>query len=236
MTNSIVFGAGLTLALLLLAAPANADAILYLDDLGTAGIDVIVVDDWDGGIGTSTVLGLSNTADGAAGDGIVTFFGAVGSFTVNVTTGLSKPLLGSVPKIDLNSVNVSGAPGTLVIGWSDTDFIAIANPQTSLSRIGGVTDGIVSYENKIDGSNGNFSGAVVASGVFGPGAFSETQAGTGTIGDPFAMSTVVTIVHTLSGQITSLDSQMIATPEPGSFALMGLALIGGLVWCRRRRS
>src|SRR5690349_21157865 len=68
-------------------------------------------------------------ADGAACDqnalaGVVTFIGTVGAFTVNVTTGESKPLLGNNPIFDLNSVDTQTGGGnhSLRIQFSDTGF------------------------------------------------------------------------------------------------------------------
>src|SRR5262245_18482062 len=77
---------------------------------------------------------LSLSADGAAPTfcadnascdlnpvlGAVTYLGSVGAFQINVTTGLSKPLLtGGNPLMDLNTVNVvSGGPHELVIMFS----------------------------------------------------------------------------------------------------------------------
>ena len=70
---------------------------------------------------TDNGLGDSNPVIGA-----VTYVGAVGgNWLVNITTGLSKPVVGSatVPKMDLNSVNAtSGGAGTLTIKWSDDNF------------------------------------------------------------------------------------------------------------------
>ena len=115
-----------TTAAMVLGFGANAHALLVLtiDDLSTVGVDAIIVDDVDGGVGTFTTKGFSTSADGSPGDGLVTFNGAVGSFIVNVTTGISKPVIGNPSKgrIDLNSVNVSGSAGTLQLMLTDVDF------------------------------------------------------------------------------------------------------------------
>jgi hypothetical protein len=75
-----------------------------------------------------------SVTDNGAGDinpalGAVTFSGALGpSFTINVTTGLSMPVLPLI-QMDLNSVNVnSGGPGTLTISLTDSGFPLAAAP------------------------------------------------------------------------------------------------------------
>jgi hypothetical protein len=54
--------------------------------------------------------------------GAVTFLGSVGTFLLNVGTGITKPILGSAlnPSMDLNSVDVSSASEThsLVVEFS----------------------------------------------------------------------------------------------------------------------
>ena len=81
--------------ILSLAPETYGGFVLTLDDLSTAGVDVIVVDNTDGGLGTLTGKGISTNADGSGTDGVVTFSGGVGSFIVNVTTGISAPMIGS---------------------------------------------------------------------------------------------------------------------------------------------
>src|SRR5262245_32116114 len=65
--------------------------------------------------------GDTNTAVGR-----ITVSGAYGTFNINITTGLSKPVLGngtSSASIDLNSTDFStAAGGTLILTLSDSDF------------------------------------------------------------------------------------------------------------------
>jgi hypothetical protein len=94
----------------------------------------------------STGLGVVLT-DNGGGDlnpviGALTFSGAIGSnFTVNVTTGVSKPLIGGVAdigQIDLNSVNVAttGA-GMLILTLEDTGYIGPLDLITGSATVGG---------------------------------------------------------------------------------------------------
>ena len=96
---------GITVAAMLLslvvAAPASAALVLRIEDVGT-GVGAVVFDQGAGDI------------NGALG--VLTFSGTVGGFAINVTTGISKPMIGSsiAAELDLNSVNVStGFAGTL---------------------------------------------------------------------------------------------------------------------------
>ena len=56
-----------------IATPVNAAMVLTLDDASTPGVDV--------------------TAFDTDNDGVISYFGAAGIFNVNVTTGISKPLI-----------------------------------------------------------------------------------------------------------------------------------------------
>jgi hypothetical protein len=86
---------------------------------------------------TDSATGVSVTVVDVGGTGMVSYNGKVGNFTVNVTTGLSKPVLNApgVGHMDLSSVDVSclgvarqcnGAkqqgPDTLKIELSDINF------------------------------------------------------------------------------------------------------------------
>ena len=219
------------------AHQASASLVMTIDDLSTPGIDVIIVDDVDGGVGTATAKGASNAADSSAGDGFITFNGAVGAFSVNVTTGISKPIIGSasVARIDLNSVNVSGAAGDLEIMLTDTDF-TLAGTQAILSNeIGGTTDGTVTTTHSLDAANVEFgSSAQLGPQQFGPGAFAYTTSTGALLAGPFSLSNNVLIQHTDAGQITSFDSLTQAVPVPGTILLMGLGLLG-LSFAGRRK-
>src|SRR5271169_653075 len=73
--------------------------------------------------------------DGGAHDfnpeaGAITFVGSIGTWKINVTTGLTKPAVGSVtlPVMDLNTVDTSTGKGTLLIKFIDYGF----GPSTGL--------------------------------------------------------------------------------------------------------
>src|SRR5262245_25322474 len=72
--------------------------------------------------------------------GVVTASPVVGSWFVNVSTGITAPQIGSLtlPHMDLSSVNVGG-PGTLTISFS-SDFFGPTPTTTFQAHIGGTTD------------------------------------------------------------------------------------------------
>jgi hypothetical protein len=116
--------AGLTIGALY-TSTAYADAFrLRLESLGAGGTGVVVTDN---GIGD-----LSSDA------GVIVYVGSVNGFAVNVTTGLSKPMIGGTnnyAELDLGSVNVTGSgAGTLRITLEDTGFTS--GPGGEMSAVG----------------------------------------------------------------------------------------------------
>jgi hypothetical protein len=176
--------------------------------------------------------------DGGVGDsnpfaGAITFIGSVGSYFLNVSTGVSKPVLGSAanPHMDLASLNMSGS-GMLTIEHTDTDFVGTG---PFAMHIGGTTNGSVSYAAYFDSTNAAFGtgSAIDSLGPFGGPAFAGSGGGGNAVITPYSLTQVVTLTHTGFG-ISSFDAELI--PEPATLALFGLGLIGvGAATSRRLR-
>jgi hypothetical protein len=200
---------------------AHATLTLTLDDLGTAGTDVTVV---DGGAGD---------ANGMAG--VITYIGAAGAWSINVSTALGTGALADAG-IDLNSVNFSTGAGNLRVAFSETDIDAGAAGAASLSAgVGGTTAGTVGYALYADDSNALFGlSSLVFSGSGGTGAFSNSGGATVALTDPFSLTMVVDIHHSGRGA-TSFDFAA-EVPEPVSIALLGAALLGLGGVARRRKA
>ena len=216
-------------AVTVVSFPAYATFILELEQTSIGGTGPVTIPDGSG-LDSNPVIGA------------ITFIGVVDGFTINVTTGLSKPVLSSAPgKIDLNSIDLSGAAGTLEIRLSDTDFPTLVPNAALMMAAGGTTNGKVSLTSIFDPDNNPFgtggSTTKVSLGPFDPGAFSGTiVAPIVTRGEPFSITQIATIKHKGGTKMTSFDAETTITPEPGSVAAMvGIALLGlvGYVWRRR---
>lgn len=216
---------------------AGAQGILYLNDLAIGGTyDVLVMD--NAAAGVLTAFGLTTHADPNGLVGVVNFIGSVGggAFTVNVTTGLSKPVIGPPSGIDLNSVNVSsGGGGTLDIGFGDNNF-TFTGTSSVVNAIGGVTAGTVSTQYFVDPGNNLFVGQSGSQGPFGPGAFAGTASFNAVgLGTPFAISEIATITHATAGT-TSFNMETTVVPEPTTLVLLGTAFLGSALVRRRKKS
>ena len=180
-------------------------------------------------------------ADGDAADvnttaGAVTFVSLLDAqWIVNVTTGLSKPLLGSpgAPELDLNSVNVSSAGGGwLDIELTDTGFTA-QDAAYALASLGGTTSGSVSYKTYFDTSNTAFGQAteLTSFSALGP-AFANTSSNILSSAGLYSLTLVVRISHT--GQQASSFDAAIKVPEPGTLFLLGAGCLALVPLMRRR--
>lgn len=214
------------------SAAVAAAASICLSAQHTEAATIIELSD---GITTETVVD-QGPGDLSPTHGVVVFSGVVGVFNVNVTTGLSKPLLGSdsEPILDLNSVNVSsGGIGTLTVKLTSTDYTGPA-PGTATLDVGGTTNGTISVDSFIDPGNAPFGAAIPTGslGLFTPGPFSGSSGGPAAVTPLTSATIIATITHDDLGDVTSFDAEYRIVPEPGSLALIGL---GGLFLARRRR-
>jgi hypothetical protein len=182
---------------------------------------------------------IVTVADGGVGDlnvdtGVITYLGSLGVWRYNVTTGFSKPLIGTAayPNIDLNSVNLSSTmPGKLSITITDTGFTG--SGMDYMFDIGGTTSGSIIAQAFYTDQTGTTRSTTFL-GPYGHGAFSGSTSGSINAVGAYNLGITIDITHPMgTGLISSFDAQFQAVPVPPAVYLLGAGLLG-LVGLRRR--
>ena len=182
-------------------------------------------------------------SDNSLGDinpttGAVTFIGSVGDFVFNVSTGISKPVLGSAsnPFMDLVSVDISSnnaSPASLQIFLTDTNFTA--SVPGFKADIGGTTMGTVKYKTYLDSGNNPFgTSTLLTDATYQTGPFSGSAAsGLLSLSGLYSLTQEIDITHAYAG-VTSFDAAIAPVPEPGTMVLLGVGLLGLAIYGKRR--
>lgn len=206
----------LVVGVLALAVTPASDAALTMRLISGAN-DITIVD------------GGADDLSGS-GDGVVIWIGAVGTWSLNVSTGV---VMTTDPgSMDLNSVVASSGAGDLTIMLSDNGFTGSTTGMTAdiggtLAAGGSLTASAYFNDSNavLDIANAEES---ISLGEFNKyGGFSGSKSQSGSVSAPFSM-TLVTVLHHSKVGLTSYDFQVNAVPEPGTFALWSLLSFPGL--------
>src|SRR5215831_18789702 len=110
--GALILGAFASLSFF--SSPVSATMRLRIEDLSNGDVGAVITDNGPGDLNPAV--------------GVLTFSSGINTFSVNVTTGVSKPMIGGVSdlgQIDLNSINVlSSGAGTLRLTLEDTGYLA----------------------------------------------------------------------------------------------------------------
>ena len=185
-----------------------------------------------------------DVSDGVATDDWIDFDGAVGTFDVVATTGLTDTTLVDPLIMDLNSIQSSTETGgILTIMLTSTDFSDTSSFANFLVSIGGTkTNAVISYEVYIDTDNAEFqtndslaSVTKIAdiSEIINP--FSSFETGFADVDGAYSITMLVTVV--CDAKCSSSFNATVEIPEPATLALFGMGLLMlGAVARRPRKS
>jgi hypothetical protein len=168
--------------------------------------------------GTTTVTGTVN----GDGPGTDTFVGAVDSWSVNVTTGLTNSPNG-LPDLDLSSIDLlSGtSASTLTLTFTDTGFNQDGGALADIGGTQSFTNGAtITYS-----TYWNTDNLLTSSGGLTSTPFSASDTSSGVTTGVYSLTEVVTIAAKGAGS-GSFDAN-VTVPDGGTTALLvGLAMIG----------
>ena len=203
------------LALALVAfvtAPLTAKADVVTLELISGATDITIA---DGGVG-----------DANSAAGVITYIGAVGGWTLNVTTGEGLGIAG-LKSMDLNSVDTGATTDSLTIKFKDAGITTPTGSAGYTMAIGGTTATSIAYE--VD-----YNGALLNSiGPFSGGGFSGSTGGTNTFVGPYSLTQIATITGASGINTTSFDANF-TIPEPASLSILGAGMLAAAASLRKR--
>lgn len=181
----------------------------------------------------SSGLSSVDILDGAINDGCaaadcVTFSGSVGSWTINVTTGIQ----GTTPFFDLSSVNVTGgqlAPITMAFSEDSLDF-SINGRQATLNVGGTVstnkpgleTVSFAAYSDTVKFGTAHQVGSTLA---FHSSPFAGSTSGSiGLTDTAMTLTSTIDLTRAAKGTV-SFDAAVDTVPEPASVTMLGGVLL-----------
>ena len=195
--------------------------------------------------GADTVTAQDNVSnDASPGTGSIVFVGAVGQFTLDIASSLSKPVIGTPGKsaqLNINNnatsgpLSVSGGnSGVLTIEVTDTGFTlppANAAQLFSSYTLNSLPAGFsAQYETFIGTTNAEFDESFSPTGLQGPTSVLGVNAKSASFTNPIAPFSI-TLKITLTGVKGAFGSSLVTgvaqvtNPEPST---MVMAMCGGL--------
>ena len=215
----------LTLALSLVACVGNVHAESVAIRL-TDGVNEVTIADGDvSGIGGATHTDLNPT------EGVVTFYGSVGAWNINVSTGVGSAILGP-GRLDLHSVNTSsiGTDTTLSILFTQTGMETIFPGWELL--FGGTSTNLSSvvYQAWADDGDAAFGmGTLIGTvGPFANSPFSGTASGTVSLTGEYSLTQRLELTG-IAGMVNSFggDAELRpVVPESVPIWLLGITWAG----------